>query len=119
MVTVGNTLKNEREKLGFSIEQVSCATKISSAYINAIENEKICDLPKKVYSVGFVRLYANFLSLDAELLASEFKEKIDSFHQEKIALPNIKKKKTGNQDLYYVFVIIIYIYVVSMIYNKR
>ena len=119
MIIVGNTLRQEREKRGLSIDQVSNATKISSAYINAIENEDIGHLPKKVYSVGFVRLYANFLSLDAEQFASEFKTKIDTFQRERIVSTNVKLKKAGKQDLSYVFVLILYIYVISMIYSKK
>lgn len=119
MITVGNILKQERKKRGLSIDQVSDATRISSAYINAIENEDIGDLPKKVYSVGFVRLYANFLNLDAEQFASEFKAKIDVFQQEKIVATNLKIKKTDTHALSYVFVLILYIYVLSMVYSKK
>lgn len=68
MVDIGNQLQQAREARGLSLEQVHKATRIKLAYLEAIEAGRFDDLPGTVQARGFVRSYANYLSLDADNL---------------------------------------------------
>jgi len=66
---LGQTLKQERERQGLSIEVVMESTKISRTNIVAIENGDRSSLPHPVYAKGFIKSYARFLGLDADELS--------------------------------------------------
>ena len=80
---VGATLREERRRRQFSLEHVSSETRISSRYLDAIEGERMTDLPGIVFTRGFVRQYATFLNLPPEELLSQL-PKVDV---ENAALP--------------------------------
>ena len=61
--TVGEQLKEERVKRGLTLEQASQATHIRKAYLEALENDQRSLLPSNVQGRGFMRLYADWLSL--------------------------------------------------------
>jgi cytoskeleton protein RodZ len=67
---VGQTLRQRREALGYTLEEVQAATKIRLRYLQAIEAGRAQDLPGPVYTRGFIRSYANFLELDGTALAA-------------------------------------------------
>lgn len=73
-MAIGEKLKEERVRLGYSLEEVEEETKIRKYYLEAIENENFAVLPPKVYAVGFVKRYAKFLGLDEQEFANEFKQ---------------------------------------------
>jgi flagellar biosynthesis protein FlhG len=61
----GRLLMKVREARGIEIEEIAKATKISIAYLRAIEAEAFSELPALVYTRGFVHELAKFLKLDA------------------------------------------------------
>ena len=68
----GTALKEIRQRLNIDINDVALATKIQAQHILNIENENFKDLPVYVYTRGFVRNYAAYLSLDEEKVAEDF-----------------------------------------------
>lgn len=68
----GEHLKREREMRGVSLEEVSAATRISTRFLEAIENEKWDELPGGVFNRGFIRAIARFLGLDEDGLVAEY-----------------------------------------------
>lgn len=70
----GARLREARENQGFTLEAVEAETKIRKIYLSAMEEENFAILPPKVYALGFVKRYANFLKLDADALSQEFKD---------------------------------------------
>jgi transcriptional regulator with XRE-family HTH domain len=68
----GEHLKREREMRGVSLEEVSAATRISTRFLEAIENEKWDQLPGGVFNRGFIRSIARFLGLDEDGLVAEY-----------------------------------------------
>lgn len=69
---LGETLRLARLHLGLSLHEVEQATKIRQRYVAALEAERFGELPPPVYTVGFVRTYAQYLGLDAEELARQY-----------------------------------------------
>ncbi len=63
MVTLGQRLKAEREKRGLTIEKLANETRIHARYFEAIEEDRIADLPSGFFYRSFVRQYARILDL--------------------------------------------------------
>ena len=70
---VGNILRAEREKQGLTIKDIENETSIRTLYIEAIEKGAWKALPSEVYVKGFIRNYAEFLRLDADALARQYR----------------------------------------------
>lgn len=66
MDTPGQCLKRRRDERGLSLEDVSRTTKISGAYLRAIEEDRYEVLPAELFAVGFLRQYAASVGLDPD-----------------------------------------------------
>lgn len=73
---LGNTLREERERQKLSIDDIEQGTSIRALYIEAIENGEYDKLPGEVYTRGFIKNYANFLGLDGDEFAKQFKNEL-------------------------------------------
>jgi cytoskeleton protein RodZ len=74
--TVGQDLRAARLRRGDEIAQVSRALKIRKDHLEALEEDRLEDLPGKTYAIGFVRSYARHLGLDADQYVERFKQEI-------------------------------------------
>jgi cytoskeletal protein RodZ len=61
---LGDWLRQRREELNISLEQVEEATRIRIRYLRALEAEDFEALPDPVVGRGFLRNYASYLDLD-------------------------------------------------------
>jgi cytoskeletal protein RodZ len=68
----GEHLKREREMRGVSLEEIAAATRISTRFLEALENERWEELPGGVFNRGFIRSIAHFLGLDEDALVAEY-----------------------------------------------
>jgi len=68
----GERLKREREMREVSLEELTKATRISTRFLLALENEDWEKLPGGVFGHGFVRTIARYLGLDEESLLGEY-----------------------------------------------
>jgi len=66
MGELGELLRKARQERGLSLAQVEEATRIRSAYLQALEEEAYERLPAPVYVKGFLKNYALYLGLDAQ-----------------------------------------------------
>ncbi|MBM4352485.1 MAG: hypothetical protein FJ109_01605 [Deltaproteobacteria bacterium] len=57
METIGNYLKQQREKAGVSLEQIASATRIRSSLLQSLENDRLDVCPQGIFLRGFVRSY--------------------------------------------------------------
>ncbi|MEW5727267.1 MAG: helix-turn-helix domain-containing protein, partial [Pseudomonadota bacterium] len=72
--SVGATLKAAREATGKELPEVASQLRIRLPYLAALEEGRHKDLPGGTYAVGFLRTYAEFLSLDGEEMVRRFKQ---------------------------------------------
>ena len=72
MATFGENLRREREMRGVSLEEISAATKISSRFLGALEDEQFSKLPGGIFTRGFIRAYAKYLGLDEDHVLAEY-----------------------------------------------
>ena len=77
MLHVGEKLYEERVKKGYTLEEVSKATKIRTSFLLAIEKGEYQKLPSGTYIHGFVRNYARFLKLPEHEILAIFKREYD------------------------------------------
>ncbi len=68
----GERLKREREMRGVGLEEISAATRISTRFLAALENERWHELPGGVFNRGFIRAVARYLGLDEEAMIAEY-----------------------------------------------
>lgn len=64
MGELGELLRKTREERGLSLDQVEEATRIRSAYLQALEEEAWERLPPRTYVKGFLKSYARYLGLE-------------------------------------------------------
>ena len=64
MNKIGQLLKNEREKQGLSLEEVSLRIKVHAHKLKAIEENLKEELPAKVFIIGLIKSYAKELKMD-------------------------------------------------------
>jgi cytoskeletal protein RodZ len=75
---IGNDLVARRKKLALSLDEVENHTHIRKAYLDAIENGKIDELPSTIQGRGLLSNYAEFLDLDPDPILVRFAEALQS-----------------------------------------
>lgn len=91
MKEIGEQLREARENIGVSIEEVSEDLKLNSKQIEEIENGIITSF-KDVFSLKyFIRDYAKYLGLDKEELVDDFNEYLFDYTS-KLSLDDIKNE---------------------------
>ena len=91
-MTIGEYLRNQRQQLGYRIEDVSAAINVRAAQLRAIENGEHEKLPGMIYAVGFVKTYAEFLNVDPVAVAKQYKREYEG-------LPEPEKKKNTRKTI--------------------
>lgn len=66
MKSLGTKLREERERQGRSLEEISTQTKIRQTYLDAIEKDSLDTMPGGFFSRSFVRQYANALGMQGD-----------------------------------------------------
>ena len=73
MRTVGQVLKEEREKKFYTLDEIEKATKIRKELLEALEAGQYSKLPPPTFVQGFIKNYGKFLKLDADKLLAIFR----------------------------------------------
>jgi cytoskeleton protein RodZ len=77
---VGELLRARREQLGLDLDRIGEALRIRPAYLAALEQGRIEELPGPAYAMGFVRAYANHLDLDGDRVLARYKADTADVH---------------------------------------
>jgi hypothetical protein len=73
---VGEVLRRVRIQFGLELPYVAAHLNIRPEHLAAIEAGDISRLPGRVYAIGFVRTYAEYLKLDSDKIVYLFKSQI-------------------------------------------
>jgi cytoskeleton protein RodZ len=68
----GAQLKQERERQGVTLEEISLTTKIGTRMLRAMEEDHFDQLPGGIFNKGFIRAYARCLSMDEEQVIADY-----------------------------------------------
>lgn len=71
---VGEILRRTRNHYSQSLEQIEHVLRIRASQLDALEKGDIAKLPGRVYAIGFVRAYSEYLGLDGDKMVHLFKE---------------------------------------------
>gem|GEM_PF-5267548 len=71
--SIGPWLRERRQKLGATVEDVSRGLRLQGLYIEALEAEAFAQLPARVYVLGYVRSMAQAYGLDPEEAAARLR----------------------------------------------
>ena len=77
MTSIGETLRRERLRRGWNLEQVARETRIGLHLLEAIEADQFDRLPGGVFARNFVRQYAQMLELDDEAMIAAFRHQFE------------------------------------------
>ena len=69
---LGDTLKNTRQEKGFELSEIAQALCIRESFLVALEEGDYSSFPALVYGAGFLRSYASYLGLDANVMTQKF-----------------------------------------------
>lgn len=92
MKEIGDSLKEARENIGLSIEEVASDLKLRPSQIENIEAGNIDAFKDVFYLKYFIRDYSKYLGLSYEDMIDEFNEYLFDYTS-KISLEDIKKAK--------------------------
>jgi len=71
---IGQALRALREAKGLSLQDIAQVTCIRRAYLQALEQMDIDQLPTGPFAVGYVRAYAQVLGVSPQLAVAKFRE---------------------------------------------
>lgn len=74
--SIGEELRQTREKLGLTLEEIERGTRIRAHHLERIEAGDMDALPSRVQARGFLRNYADFLGLDSDAILLQYAESI-------------------------------------------
>jgi cytoskeletal protein RodZ len=99
--------KDEREKQGYSIEDISNILRIRKQYIIAIEEDNLTEIPSDTYVRGYIKTYCEFLKIPVPQKPQE--EKV----LEKLPLTESKNGK------YYIAAISLLLLLISVVLYQK
>jgi cytoskeleton protein RodZ len=73
MASLGQELREEREARNISIEEIASATKIVPRYLEALEADRLDQMPGGFFIRGIIRTYAKSVGLDPEEVLNRYK----------------------------------------------
>ncbi len=71
-LTLGEKLRQAREERGFTLSEVAEQTRISSLYLESIENDDYRTLPGGIFNKGFVKSYAKFVGINEQEALTDY-----------------------------------------------
>lgn len=77
MRTAGRLLREKREQLGQSYEQIEKAIRIRKYILKNIEDSNWDSLPSPTHTKGFIKNYGDYLGLDTQELLALFRREVD------------------------------------------
>lgn len=92
MKEIGETLKEARESIGVSVEEVASDLKVRPNQIQNIEDGNMKAFKDVLYVKGLVKEYSKYLGLDYDSMIDEFNEYMFDYTS-KISLSDIQKAK--------------------------
>lgn len=73
MPNIGEQLEEARKRKGVSIREAAEATKIRGDFLAAFESNQFGEVTlPEIYKRGFIKIYSNFLKLDAEKVLADY-----------------------------------------------
>lgn len=95
MTNFGASFKQARESRGIPLDEIAIETRISTRFLQAIENEEFHLLPGGIFNRGFIRTYAERVGLDPEKAVADYSRLTEFRELEPSRLGGSAPAKTG------------------------
>jgi cytoskeleton protein RodZ len=114
---IGSGLREARERRGLELAAVEHDTRIRTRWLRALEEESFDLLPGRVYALGFLRTYADYLGLDGQRFVDELSSRLPPEEEPEGLLPPqpARRRAPGPRILAAVGVIAIAAVVIGLI----
>ena len=102
MFEIGNSLREARLRQEMDLLRAEGDTKIRARYLQALEDERFELLPGDTYVKGFLRTYADYLGLDAQLYVDEYNSRFAPSDEPPIAshsAPNRRRRRAESSAI--------------------
>jgi len=76
----GARLKEQREKRGITLDQISKSTKIGTRFLEALEEDHFDRLPGGIFNKGFVRAYARSVGMNEDQAIADYLAATEANH---------------------------------------
>jgi len=73
MESVGSYLQSERVSRGVHLDEIAAHTRISAEMLEALEQDRLDELPGGLFTISFVRQYCRFIGVDEEFTIAKLK----------------------------------------------
>jgi cytoskeleton protein RodZ len=90
---IGRQLRERREMLSLSLEEIERHTRMRARYMQALESGDFDELPSTVQTRGMLNNYAGFLDLDVDAILLRFADALQVRHRERYP-----EKPTGRRE---------------------
>jgi len=90
---IGRILRETREEKRLELSEISTILRIRETHLAALENDDYETLPGKVYAIGFIRTYGNYLGLDSADLIEQFKGVVPSKPAEELTYDVVEESE--------------------------
>lgn len=97
VIEIGATLRQARVRRGLGLAEAAQGTKLREHYIHALEQDQFDQLPPGSYRRAFLRTYAAFLALDADLLVDEYAARYERHESRHAAAPTLPVTRPGRR----------------------
>lgn len=99
MENIGNVLKERRIELGYSLEEMSVKTKLSTVQLKAIEDGNISFFKEDLsYLSYFVRYYANALNINYDEIRGDLSNQINDY-TDAISVKRVQEAENINTSI--------------------
>lgn len=85
--SLGNLLRQQREKSNIDLKTVNEKTKIPLKTLTAMEEDDYEALPAKAFAHGFYAIYAKFLGLDIDYIVKQLNDKLSGKPEKQTPVP--------------------------------
>jgi transcriptional regulator with XRE-family HTH domain len=92
-IAIGEALRQARERLGLTLEEISETTRVRARHLASIEAARLDQLPSRPFTVGYVRAYAKALGLDADATAARYRTEYPSPDDELRTPVGVKRQR--------------------------
>lgn len=83
MLSVGGILSRERKRLGLTLKEVEKSTRIREKFLQALEENEWTEFSSKIYIVGLIKNYSQFLNLDKDKMIAYFRRDYERLEEVK------------------------------------
>ncbi|MAJ64936.1 MAG: hypothetical protein CL558_10360 [Alphaproteobacteria bacterium] len=119
--SVGEILRQERIARGEELARIAESIRIRERLLLAIEENDHAKLPGGIYTIGFVRAYAQYLGLDSAVLEAQWRQEAEALTRSakySFPTPTLERRLPGALSIF-IGLIIVAVLIGVMIYASR